>query len=265
MTTLTSASPTISPSPSFHGRSSRNSLSSLRRHSPSHSASSPASSSKTHISTSSPSFSPTAARRTNSNLNASTIKPATTMETAAIATASPVVKAQTVDVGTQYTPPGYPPTARNLAPPQSQPTSSTAIERPVTTFPLSDPMDTDTTTVTTPSKRREPANDDNDNPAEPPEPDPRIDPQPHSSLVPTASTVANAPRSNEASPSKRAKQSGSVKVLPRKYWECDVQDLGVLIADMLMELVRINDKIPLRDGTLTRFHSRYVWQFSMAL
>lgn len=32
----------------------------------------------------------------------------------------------------------------------------------------------------------------------------------------------------------------------------------MLISDMLMELVRINDKIPLRDGTLTRFHSRYV-------
>jgi hypothetical protein len=30
----------------------------------------------------------------------------------------------------------------------------------------------------------------------------------------------------------------------------------VLIANMLMELIRINDQIPLRDGRLTRFHSR---------
>lgn len=33
-------------------------------------------------------------------------------------------------------------------------------------------------------------------------------------------------------------------------------DLGILISDMLLDLVRINDKIPLKDGQLTRFHSR---------
>jgi hypothetical protein len=47
-------------------------------------------------------------------------------------------------------------------------------------------------------------------------------------------------------------------VLPRDYAQCNVTDLGILISDMLMELVRINDKIPLQDGQLTRFHSRYV-------
>jgi hypothetical protein len=44
--------------------------------------------------------------------------------------------------------------------------------------------------------------------------------------------------------------------LPKKYADCDVADLGILISDMLMDLVRINDKIPLKDGSLTRFHSR---------
>jgi hypothetical protein len=44
--------------------------------------------------------------------------------------------------------------------------------------------------------------------------------------------------------------------MPLQYETCDVKDLGVLISDMLMELVRINDEQPLRDGTLTRFHSR---------
>jgi hypothetical protein len=44
--------------------------------------------------------------------------------------------------------------------------------------------------------------------------------------------------------------------MPFLYETCDVKDLGVLISDMLMELVCINDEQPLRDGTLTRFHSR---------
>jgi hypothetical protein len=48
--------------------------------------------------------------------------------------------------------------------------------------------------------------------------------------------------------------------MPLKYETCDVKDLGVLISDMLMELVRLNDGFPLRDGTLTRFHSRYRFQ-----
>jgi hypothetical protein len=44
--------------------------------------------------------------------------------------------------------------------------------------------------------------------------------------------------------------------MPFLYELCNVKDLGILISDMLMELVRINDEQPLRDGTLTRFHSR---------
>ncbi len=44
--------------------------------------------------------------------------------------------------------------------------------------------------------------------------------------------------------------------MPILYQNCDPKDLGVLIANMLMELIRINDKIPLNDGKLTRFHSR---------
>ncbi|KAF2755641.1 cyclin-domain-containing protein [Pseudovirgaria hyperparasitica] len=44
--------------------------------------------------------------------------------------------------------------------------------------------------------------------------------------------------------------------MPLSYERCDVKDLGVLISDMLLELVRLNDLIPLKDGQLTRFHSR---------
>lgn len=178
------------------------------------------------------------------------------METAAAATSSssPIVKAQTADAGTQYTPPGYPPTARWPAS-----TNASSINSDSTLAP-SDPAPTITPTSTlTPSKRREPS-DENEHPPQPAEPNLRVDPQPHSSLVPTASTVANAPRKGaDLSPSKRAKSAGMGKtVLPRDYAQCNVTDLGILISDMLMELVRINDKIPLQDGQLTRFHSRYV-------
>ncbi|KAF2491545.1 cyclin-domain-containing protein, partial [Lophium mytilinum] len=59
------------------------------------------------------------------------------------------------------------------------------------------------------------------------------------------------------SAAKRARNMDpSLKVMPLKYETCDVKDLGVLISDMLMELVRLNDGIPLQDGQLTRFHSR---------
>jgi len=44
--------------------------------------------------------------------------------------------------------------------------------------------------------------------------------------------------------------------MPLRYETCSVSDLVVLIANMLMELVRFNDDIPLKDGRLTRFHSR---------
>jgi hypothetical protein len=65
----------------------------------------------------------------------------------------------------------------------------------------------------------------------------------------------------EPSPAKRQRPfNGIMKAMPLPYETCDVKDLGVLISDMLMELVRINDAMPLRDGQLTRFHSRYLYQ-----
>jgi hypothetical protein len=48
----------------------------------------------------------------------------------------------------------------------------------------------------------------------------------------------------------------AVKILPVNYEFCDVEDLVMLIAGLISELVQINDQLPLRDGGLTRFHSR---------
>ncbi|KAJ5105205.1 hypothetical protein NUU61_002552 [Penicillium alfredii] len=61
----------------------------------------------------------------------------------------------------------------------------------------------------------------------------------------------------EGSQSKRLCSSKSeVKVLPAQYELAEPRDLVVLISSMLMELIRFNDKIPLHQGRLTRFHSR---------
>ncbi|KAF1814439.1 cyclin-domain-containing protein, partial [Eremomyces bilateralis CBS 781.70] len=56
---------------------------------------------------------------------------------------------------------------------------------------------------------------------------------------------------------KRARPAAQdAKTMPRRYETASMQDLGKLVAEMLMELVRLNDSIPLKDGMLTRFHSR---------
>ncbi|KAL4928298.1 regulatory cyclin phoB [Aspergillus undulatus] len=63
----------------------------------------------------------------------------------------------------------------------------------------------------------------------------------------------------ESSPSQSKKLRPSkpaVKLLPARYELADPKDLVVLISSMLLELIRFNDKIPLHQGRLTRFHSR---------
>ncbi|KAA8647470.1 hypothetical protein EYZ11_010491 [Aspergillus tanneri] len=61
----------------------------------------------------------------------------------------------------------------------------------------------------------------------------------------------------EGSQSKRLRSTKpAVKALPAQYDQADPRDIVVLISSMLMELIRFNDKIPLHQGRLTRFHSR---------
>jgi hypothetical protein len=47
-----------------------------------------------------------------------------------------------------------------------------------------------------------------------------------------------------------------VKILPLAYELCDVEDIVILIADMISELIARNDMLPVKQGGLTRFHSR---------
>ncbi|KAF3032751.1 hypothetical protein E8E12_001600 [Didymella heteroderae] len=171
------------------------------------------------------------------------------------------------DAGTQYSPAGYPPTYH---PPQQASADEPAASA------LSAPAIVDTqraegaASVATAAAATEP-------PA-PPEPVLRVDPSPapaQHAQPQTRKTPRDAPRdehrqrivpteagaaSREDVPSSPAKRlrppEANVKIMPLKYETCDVKDLGVLISDMLMELVRLNDGYPLRDGQLTRFHSR---------
>ena len=84
-----------------------------------------------------------------------------------------------------------------------------------------------------------------------------------SSSISQAATVSSttlaksASSSSQGSSPKRARPPKSAaKYMPAQYETCDVKDLVLLISNMLMELVRFNDDIPLKDGRLTRFHSR---------
>ncbi|KAK4181100.1 cyclin-domain-containing protein [Triangularia setosa] len=62
---------------------------------------------------------------------------------------------------------------------------------------------------------------------------------------------------NPSPSSKRARPEESpAKELPRKYEFCLTEDMVVLIAHMLGELIETNDVLALKSGNLTRFHSR---------
>ncbi|ESZ95030.1 hypothetical protein SBOR_4563 [Sclerotinia borealis F-4128] len=71
------------------------------------------------------------------------------------------------------------------------------------------------------------------------------------SSVDSAHTV-----SKKVSSPKRVKPQTPVTILPVKYELCEVEDMVVLIASMIAELIQRNDVLPLQSGILTRFHSR---------
>jgi Cyclin len=72
----------------------------------------------------------------------------------------------------------------------------------------------------------------------------------------TPSTAVAAGSDDEQLAKRLRPPNPAVKLMPIHYEHCNPKDLAVLISSMLMELIRYNDTIPLRDGHLTRFHSR---------
>jgi hypothetical protein len=59
------------------------------------------------------------------------------------------------------------------------------------------------------------------------------------------------------SPPKRTRPNVPVKTLPTRYEKCEVEDMVILIANMIGELIETNDSLGMKSGNLTRFHSRY--------
>lgn len=170
-----------------------------------------------------------------------------------IAPPSPPRSAQTVDSGTQYTPPDWPPTSSRsslYAVPQTQ-----LPQAPVKAASPHQEIRGRSRDATirdqTVAAAAVPA---------PSEPELRVTPQPQlengsHAVRRSRSLVGRTPGGSPAS--KRAKaHSPNLVTLPADYWECDAKILASIIADMLMELIRHNDELPLNDGQLTRFHSR---------
>ena len=143
---------------------------------------------------------------------------------------TPVQKPMTADAATQYTPEGYPPTANRLAGSKrrgSSPPAPSSTSGPETSLPER-PIHTDMSDAS--AQANVTANQ-----------DPSLSP-----------SLTKKPRTQ---PDSAPKMDPNVKIMPLKYETCNVKDLGFLISNMLMELIRLNDKLPL-NGRLTRFHSR---------
>ncbi|KAI5367641.1 putative cyclin PHO80, Cyclin-like superfamily [Septoria linicola] len=172
---------------------------------------------------------------------------------------SPVAGGAYVSTGTQYSPDGLPPTAGpKLAAAVGKPPGSTASIRSAKkrkealTSPDSSPelMSGASASSGAPHRAQQ----------TPDEPDPRADPARSASGSTSATSPAlqeaRSTHGHSAAPKRSRGDPASLKVMPLKYEKASTKDLGVLVANMLMELIRINDQIPLRDGRLTRFHSR---------
>ena len=168
------------------------------------------------------------------------------------------------DSSTQYSPDGFPPTYR---PAPSQPaapatSSSSSPPHPPPSIPVERGDTSAATTVTEPPEPTLRTTPQTALPAHGAQPSTRplssdADQEPQRILQTPRQHDAAALSTEKSSPAKRARpQSSSLKVMPFKYETCDVKELGILVSDMLMELVRLNDDMPLRDGQLTRFHSR---------
>ncbi|KAI5240848.1 cyclin-domain-containing protein [Aureobasidium subglaciale] len=139
---------------------------------------------------------------------------------------TPISKPMTADAGTQYTPEGFPPTANRVAGNKrrgSSPPPPSMTPRPETDLPER-PGHADTPDMSAPG------------------------------VVAESPSLTKKPRTQPAT-QPIAQLDPNIKIMPLKYETCNPKDLGYLISNMLMELIRLNDKLPL-NGRLTRFHSR---------
>ncbi|KAK9350648.1 cyclin-domain-containing protein [Lipomyces doorenjongii] len=76
------------------------------------------------------------------------------------------------------------------------------------------------------------------------------------SLNTSTSSISPQPLAATSRPRSVSPTKPSPKVLPQSFFDCDLQDLLILISSMLSELIKLNDALPLVPSQLTRFHSR---------
>lgn len=72
----------------------------------------------------------------------------------------------------------------------------------------------------------------------------------------SANSTSAGVESHAIAPKRVRPAQTEVKILSKKYELCEVEDMVILIANMISELIVTNDELPLRNGVLTRFHSR---------
>lgn len=70
------------------------------------------------------------------------------------------------------------------------------------------------------------------------------------------SLIEESSVAGQALPKRAKPDAAPPKVLPVRYELCAIEDIVVLIANMLAELIETNDALAMRSGHLTRFHSR---------
>ena len=159
-------------------------------------------------------------------------------------------KPRYADAGTQYSPEGYPPTAGHKL-------AAIDLHNPDSSAGSRKRKEGDSSR----SPHMSATNHAGDATANPPaEPPLRVDPNQKLPERPAGQQAepqeARSTHGHSSAPKRPRAESVAAKIMPRQYETCNPKDLGVLIANMLMELIRLNDQIPLRDGRLTRFHSR---------
>ncbi|KAI0472301.1 cyclin-domain-containing protein [Xylaria cf. heliscus] len=62
--------------------------------------------------------------------------------------------------------------------------------------------------------------------------------------------------SQSSSPKRTRPNASPPKILPLRYELCEIEDMVILIANMIGELIETNDSLAMKSGNLTRFHSR---------
>lgn len=171
-------------------------------------------------------------------------------------TSNSPAKSTTADAGTQYTPPDWPPTSSRSSLRRTNPDPAPHVADDAPSSPTESPHKRDLSKVASPD------------PPIPSEPRLRQTPQtqlndgvPASRRSRSSASASSSPEpsssAEQRSPTKRHRAAdGDVKIMPREYARCNERELAVMISELIMDLIRVNDDIPLEDGQLTRFHSR---------